>query len=475
VARHRLVCGGWEKKGVLAKERVNLLHVFVIFELFFFCGCILVLLVFRDQVVHVGFSFGELHLVHTFTGVPVQEGLTPEHRSELLSHTFEHVLDGGGVSDEGGGHLESLGWDVAHGGLDVVGDPFNEVRGVLVLDVQHLLVNFLGGHSSSEHGGGGQVSSVSRVGGAHHVLGVEHLLGQFWDGQGSVLLGSSGGQRSESSHEEVETRERNQVDGQLSEVGVQLTRESEAASDTGHGGGNQVVQVTVGGGGELQGSEADVIKSFVVNDHDFISVFDQLVDGKGGVVRLNDGVGDLWRWEDGEGAHHSVGVFLADFGDEKSSHSGSSSSSEGVGDLESLKTVASFGFLADDVKDGVNQLSTFGVMSFCPVVSGSGLSEDEVVWSEKLSEWSSTDGVHGTRFKVHEDRTWDIASTSCFVEVNVDALQLEVGISVVGSRWVNAMFVSNDFPEFGANLVSALSGLDMNDFSHGDLNSVKVR
>jgi hypothetical protein len=35
------------------------------------------------------------------------------------------------------------------------------------------------------------------------------------------------------------------------------------------------------------------------------------------------------------------------------------------------------------------------------------------------------------------------------------------------------MFVSNDFPEFGANLVSALSGLDMNDFSHVDLNSVK--
>jgi len=146
-----------------------------------------------------------------------------------------------------------------------------------------------------------------------------------------------------------------------------------------------------------------------------------------------------------------------------------------VGDLESLKTVASFGFLADNVKDGVNQFSTFGVMSFCPVVSGSGLSEDEIVWSEKLSEWSSTDGVHGTRFKVHEDRARDIASTSCFVEVNVDALQLEVGISVVRSRWVNAMFVSNDFPEFGANLVSALSGLDMNDFSHGDLNSVKDR
>jgi len=405
----------------------------------------------------------------------VEEGLSSEHRGELFSNTLEHILDGGGVSKEGDGHLQSLWWNIAHGGFDVIWDPFDEVGAVLVLDVKHLLIDFFRGHASSEHGGSGQVSAVARIGSAHHVLSVEHLLGKLWDGKSTVLLGTARSQRSESSHEEVETWEWDEVDGEFSEVGVQLTRESEAASDARHSSGDEVVQVTVGWRGKLQGSEANVIQSFVINDHNFISIFDELVDGEGGVVWLDDGVGDLWRWEDREGAHHSVGVFLADFGDEKSSHSGSSSSSEGVGDLESLKAVTSFGFLADDVKDGVNQFSTFGVVAFCPVVSGSGLSEDEVVWSEKLSEWSSTDGVHGTRFKIHEDRTWDIASTSCFVEVNVDALQLKVGISVVGSRWVNAMFVSNDFPEFGTNLVSALSGLDMNDFSHGDLNSVKVR
>ena len=40
---------------------------------------LLVLLVFRDQVVHVGLGLGELHLIHALTGVPMQEGLTPEH------------------------------------------------------------------------------------------------------------------------------------------------------------------------------------------------------------------------------------------------------------------------------------------------------------------------------------------------------------------------------------------------------------
>merc|ERR1719436_1368904 len=55
-----------------------------------FGGGVLVLLVLGDQVVHVGFGLGELHLVHTLTGVPVQESLTTEHTSEVLSDTLEH-------------------------------------------------------------------------------------------------------------------------------------------------------------------------------------------------------------------------------------------------------------------------------------------------------------------------------------------------------------------------------------------------
>ena len=58
----------------LIPQKINLknfiLHIFIEFT-FFFGGGILVLLVFGDQIVHVGFGFGEFHLVHTFTGVPV--------------------------------------------------------------------------------------------------------------------------------------------------------------------------------------------------------------------------------------------------------------------------------------------------------------------------------------------------------------------------------------------------------------------
>merc|ERR1719273_1715791 len=47
-------------------------------------GGVLVLLVLADQVVHVGLGLGELHLVHSLSSVPVQEGLAAEHRGELF-------------------------------------------------------------------------------------------------------------------------------------------------------------------------------------------------------------------------------------------------------------------------------------------------------------------------------------------------------------------------------------------------------
>jgi len=92
-----------------------------------------------------------------------------------------------------------------------------------------------------------------------------------------------------------------------------------------------------------------------------------------------------------------------------------------VGGLESLEAVASFGFLSDDVKNGVDEFSSFGVVSFGPVVSGSGLSEDEVVGSEELTERSSSDGVHSSGFKIHKDGSGNVSSSSGFVKVDVDS------------------------------------------------------
>ena len=156
----------------------------------------------------------------------MEEGLSSEHGGELFSDSLEHFLDGGGVTKEGNSHLESLWWDVANSGFDVVWDPFNEVRGVLVLNIEHLFVNLFGGHSSSEHGGGSKISSVSGVRSTHHVFSIEHLLSKLGYSKGSVYLRSSGGKWSETNHEEMESWERLKVNNKLSDIRVQLTWES---------------------------------------------------------------------------------------------------------------------------------------------------------------------------------------------------------------------------------------------------------
>lgn len=58
-----------------------------------------------------------------------------------------------------------------------------------------------------------------------------------------------------------------------------------------------MVQVTVAGSGELQGTEADIVQSLVVDTEGLIRVLDQLVDGEGGVVGLDNGIRDLFQGE----------------------------------------------------------------------------------------------------------------------------------------------------------------------------------
>merc|ERR1719226_384366 len=106
----------WTKTNIRYQIRTRLAHSLffslLLVELTFLLGRgVLVLLVLRDEVVHVALRLRELHLVHALTCVPVQERLSAEHGGEILSDAFEHLLDGGGVARERDSHLQALGWD----------------------------------------------------------------------------------------------------------------------------------------------------------------------------------------------------------------------------------------------------------------------------------------------------------------------------------------------------------------------------
>ena len=69
---------------------------------------------------------------------------------------------------------------------------------------------------------------MAGIAGSHHVLGIEHLLGELGHGQGTVLLAPPGGERGEARHKEMQTWEGHHVNGELPEISVQLAGESEA-------------------------------------------------------------------------------------------------------------------------------------------------------------------------------------------------------------------------------------------------------
>ena len=86
-------------------------------------------------------------------------------------------------------------------------------------------------------------------------------------------------------------------------------------------------------------------------------------------------------------------------------------------------------------------------MSLGPVVACSRLSKDKVVWPENLTIWATPDTVHGAWLQVDKDSPGNVLATRGLIVVDIDALKLEVRVSVVRPSRVDAVFVGDDLPE----------------------------
>jgi len=75
----------------------------------------------------------------------------------------------------------------------------------------------------------------------------------------------------------METREGHHVDSQFTQISIELTRETQAGSNTRHGGADKMVEISVCGCGELEGTEADVVESLVVNAVCLVGVLNKLM------------------------------------------------------------------------------------------------------------------------------------------------------------------------------------------------------
>jgi len=190
------------------------------------------------------------------------------------------------------------------------------------------------------------------------------------------------------------------------------------------------------------------------------------MDGKSRIVGLNDGIRDLWRWDDGKGANHTLWILFTQTGNEKCSETGSRSTTKRVGQLKSLHAVCSFDLTTDCIEDCLDHIGTLRVVSLGPVVSGSALSKDKVIWTEHLSIRCRADAVDDSWLEVNEDGAWDVSVVERLVKVDVDPLLLDCICADKLSRGIESVFVCDDLPKLGSDLVAALAALNVDDLSH---------
>lgn len=155
----------------------------------------------------------------------------------------------------------------------------------------------------------------------------------------------------------------------------------------------------------------------------------------------------LGGWQNRVGGHHPIRVLLPNLGDEQGTHARSGTTTKGVGDLEALKQFTVLGLLAYDFQDLVDELGTWdketresqncltplvlsrlacpptlSVVSFCPIISRSTLTEHKIVRPEESSMSASLDGVHCARLQVDQYSARDVLALSGFIVVDVDAV-----------------------------------------------------
>jgi hypothetical protein len=97
-----------------------------------------------------------------------------------------------------------------------------------------------------------------------------------------------------------------------------------------------------------------------------------------------------------------------------------------------------------------------------------GMKHLQVVGPEQATERTSLDAVHSSGFQIYQDSSGNILATGSFVKVDVDSIQLGIGCTLPASIGLDTVFVGKNFPEFGTDLVTTLTGLEVDDFSHLD-------
>jgi len=406
----------------------------------------------------------------------VDESSLGVHKIEFMIDSGENFGDGSGVGDHAASSHDlgeiTTGNDgrglVVNSALETGRAPVNELDGSLGLDGGDSGVDILGDDITSVHEAAGHVFTVAGIALGHHGCGLEGRVGDLGNGELLVvgLLGGDDG--SVRGKHEMDSGVGDEVSLELGDIDVEGTIESERGSEGGDNLGNESVQVGVGGSLDIEVSSADIVDGLVIEHDGDIGVLKEGVSGEDGVVRLDDGGGDLGRGVDGESELGFLTVIDGESLEEERSETGSGTSTDGVEDEETLETSALIGELADSVEAEIDDLTSDGVMSSGEVVSGIFLSGDKLLGVEKLSVGSGSDLIDNGGLKIEEDGSGDVLTGTSLGEEGVESV-VTTSDGLIGRHLtvrLDSVLEAVELPACVTDLDTGLSDVDGNNFSH---------
>jgi hypothetical protein len=406
----------------------------------------------------------------------VDESSLGVHKIELVVDSGEDFGNGGRVGDHAASSHDlgeiTTGNDgrglVVNTTLETGRAPVNELDGSLGLDGGDSGVDILGDDITSVHEAAGHVFTVAGIALGHHGCGLESGVGDLGHGELFVvgLLGGDNG--SVRGKHEMDSGVGDEVSLEFGDINVEGTIESEGGGEGRDNLGNESVQVGVGGSLDIEVSSADIVDGLVIEHDGDIGVLKEGVSGEDGVVRLDDGGGDLGRRVDGETELGLLSVIDGESLEEERSETGSGTSTDGVEDEETLETSALIGELSDSVEAEIDDLTTDGVMSSGEVVSGIFLSGDELLGVEKLSVGSGSDLIDNGGLKIEEDGSGNVLTGTSLGEEGVEGIVTTTDGLIGGHLTVrlNSVLEAVEFPAGVTDLDTGLTDVDGNNFSH---------
>jgi hypothetical protein len=290
-------------------------------------------------------SFRELALLHTFADVPVNESTLRVHEVKLVVQTAPCLGNGRGVGQHADGavHRSKFTARNTHGLLVV--DPQLEASRAPFHQVERSL-----GLQGSDGGGAvtrydistveeshGHVLSVARIANDHLVVGLEALEGQVVDLETLVRAAVAGHNRGVGDQRVVNTRIRDQVGLELVQIHVQSAVEPETGGYGADHLSDQAVQMLVAGTRNIKVATANVIDGFVVDQESAVGVLDGAVGGQNSVVWFDYGSRDARRRVDGEFELRLLSIIARETLQEQGAKTGTSTTTEGVEDQETLE------------------------------------------------------------------------------------------------------------------------------------------